>query len=96
MASIIPAAAMVENSIPAAFAVHIHPVGPYSAVVDVKVRPEAIGPAGHCDMVRVIEDDGTYRVIHMTHNEVTRGEMRLSGSMTGLLGTVVRELVEGF
>lgn len=95
MASIIPAASEIENSIPAEFAVHIHPVGPYSAVVDVKVRPEcAIRP--NVDIVRVIEDDGTYRIIHMTHNEVTRGEVRLSGSLTGMLGTVVRELVEGF
>ena len=65
-------------------------------IADVTVRPESVGPSGKCDMVRVIEDDGTYRVIHMTHNQVERGEIHLRGSLTGMLGTVVRELTETF
>lgn len=95
MTSITPAAAQIENSIPAEYAVSIRALGQNRAAVEVKVRPEC-ALRRDVDMVRVIEDDGTYLVIHMTHNEVIRGELRLSGSMTGLLSTVVREIVEGF
>ena len=63
--------------------------------VDVRVRPE-YALRTDVDFVRVTEDDGTYLVIHMTHNEVIRGEARLSNSLTGLLSAMVREIVECF
>lgn len=63
--------------------------------IDVTVRPES-RLRDDLDFVRVLEDDGDYRVLHLTHNEVLRGEVRLSGSLTGMLSTVVGEIIEGF
>lgn len=68
-------------------------LGTNAQAIDIKQRPE-FGTTS--DMVRVIEDDGEYRIIHMTHNEVIKGEARLSHSLTGFVGTMVQQLVEGF
>lgn len=61
--------------------------------VDIHVHPER-ALRDNLDFVRVVEDDGTFRVISLTHNEILKGEVTLSGSMTGLLLTVVREILE--
>lgn len=63
--------------------------------VDIRVDPKAALRAD-VDFVRVIRDDNVLRVLHMTHNEVLRGEVTLTGSMTGLLAAVVRNIVEAF
>ena len=67
---------------------------PYAGV-DVRVKPE-YALNDRCDMVGVIDDDGTLRVVHMTHNRVIRGEVKLSGSMIGLLPAVVLEIIDAF
>lgn len=62
--------------------------------VDIKVHPSN-ALRHHLDFVRVAEDDGTYRVIHFTHNEVIRGEATFSNSLVGLLSTVVNDIMTG-
>ncbi|SLE16140.1 Uncharacterised protein [Mycobacteroides abscessus subsp. bolletii] len=60
---------------------------------EVRVRPErAIGDK--IDFVRIVTDDSTYRLIHLTHNAVCKGVATFSGSMIGLLPAVVREFCE--
>lgn len=67
---------------------------PYAGV-DVHVKPE-YALNDRCDIVGVMRDDIDIRVVHMTHNRVIRGEVKLSGTMTGLLPTVVRNIVDTF
>lgn len=60
---------------------------------EVRVRPErAIGDK--LDFARIVTADNTYRLIHLTHNEVCRGEATFVGSMLGFLPAVVREFCE--
>ena len=61
--------------------------------VDIHVHPER-ALRDKLDFVRVVEDDGTFRVISLTHNEILKGKVTLSGSMAGLLLTVVREILD--
>lgn len=87
-------AALIDTlalTLPEAFTVTATPY----AGVDVHVKPE-FALNGRCDMVGVIRDDETIRVVHMTHNRVIRGEVELSGSMIGLLPAVVREIIDAF
>lgn len=64
--------------------------------IDIKVNPaNAIGDPTKFDFFRIaIEDEAYYRVIHLTHNEVLRGDMTLTNSMTGLLHAAIRELCD--
>lgn len=61
---------------------------------EVRVRPErAIGDKA--DFARVVQlDDHHFRLIHLTHNEVYKGEVTFVGSMLGFLPAVVREFCE--
>ncbi|MGC7194396.1 hypothetical protein RA997_22890, partial [Mycobacteroides abscessus subsp. abscessus] len=43
---------------------------------------------------RGLIEDCHYRLIHLTHNEVCKGEATFSGSMRGYLPAVVREFCE--
>ncbi|OCB43674.1 hypothetical protein A5721_23915 [Mycobacterium vulneris] len=78
-------------ALPEAFTVTATPY----AGVDVHVKPE-FALNDRCDIVGVMRDDDTIRVVHMTHNRVIRGEVKLSGTMTGLLTTVVLNIIETF
>jgi hypothetical protein len=81
----------LAHTIPDTFAVVATPY----AGVDVRVKPE-YALNDRTDIVGVMRDDNTIRVVHMTHNRVIRGEVKLSGTMTGLLPTVVRNIIEAF
>lgn len=60
---------------------------------EIRVRPErAIGDK--TDFARVVIEDCQYRLIHLTHNEVCKGEATFSGSTVGYLPAVVREFCE--
>ncbi|MEU9805459.1 hypothetical protein [Mycobacterium sp. NPDC050853] len=61
--------------------------------IEVRVRPER-ALSDNLDFARIVTDDGEYRLIHLTHNEVCRGEARFSGSMRGYLPAMVREFCE--
>lgn len=60
---------------------------------DIRVRPER-ALRDDLDFIRVLADDATYRVLHMTHNGALLGEVALSGSSTGMLHMLIRELAE--
>lgn len=63
--------------------------------LDVHNNPlRQINRAAKLDFLRLIEDDGTWQVIHLTHNEVIKGESRFSGSMLGWIPSVVDEFFE--
>lgn len=87
-----PLAAQIEAVLPFGWVVVIHRAG---AVIDVRPNP-ATARNKLADMVRIIADDGTYRVAHLTHNEVLCGEARLSGSLTAMVPSVVANMVEAF
>ena len=55
--------------------------------VDIHVHPDT-------DFVRVVREDNVYRILTLTRSGVVRGEAALSGSTTGLLVAVVREILE--
>lgn len=87
-------AALIDSlalALPETFAVTTTPY----AGVDVRVKPE-YALNDHTDAVRVMRDDETLRVLHTTHNGVICGEVKLSGTMTGLLTTVVLNIIEAF
>ena len=61
--------------------------------VEVRVNP-ATALRDKLDFIRIVNDDGTLRVIHLTHNEVLRGEATFNNSLTGFMPTFVREMCE--
>ena len=65
------------------------------AAVTIAVDP-ATAINAQADRLVVVLDDETYEIHHQNHNGVERGCIKLSGSLTGMVGTVVRELLEGF
>jgi hypothetical protein len=50
-----------------------------------------------CDFIRVVQEEAGepfFNLYHLTHNEVIKGEARLSNSLAGLLGAFVGEFCE--
>lgn len=61
--------------------------------IEVRVRPER-ALSDNIDFARIVIEDCQYRLIHLTHNEVCKGEATFVGSMRGYLPAVVREFCE--
>lgn len=63
--------------------------------IDIRVNPaNAIGDPTKFDFLRIAQDDNVYRLIHLSHNEVIKGEANFSNSMTGFLPALVLEFCE--
>ncbi|DAZ90384.1 hypothetical protein [Mycobacteroides abscessus] len=45
------------------------------------------------DFARIIPEDNQYRLVHLIHNEISRGEATFSGSMIAYLPGVVRAMI---
>lgn len=64
--------------------------------VEVRVRPE-YALRDNLDFMRVVVEDAeadAYKLVHLTHNEVIKGEARVSNDLAWLLPTMVREWCE--
>lgn len=61
--------------------------------IEVRVRPER-ALSDKIDFARIVIEDCQYRLIHLTHNEVCKGEATFVGSMRGYLPALVREFCE--
>ncbi|KAB7761777.1 hypothetical protein [Mycolicibacterium mucogenicum] len=62
--------------------------------IEVRVNPDN-ALRTDLDFVRVtVDDESYYRLIHLTHNGVCKGESTFSGSMVSFVPALVREFVE--
>jgi hypothetical protein len=60
--------------------------------IDIHNNPaRQIDPTAKLDFLRLVSDDGQWRVIHLTHNETLKGEATLSHSFVGHLHGMVTD-----
>lgn len=63
--------------------------------IDVRNNPaRQINPAAKLDFLRLVNDDGQWKLIHLTHNEVIKGEATLSNSFVGALYGMVSDFFD--